>query len=103
MRFDVVALSDLAAALEQLPEPGASENEQPATRRVTRAQLPPVTTLRWTARRKATVVAAVSEGLLTHDEVYSRYQVSAEEFTLWQQVADLRAAGPRATGEVKPR
>jgi hypothetical protein len=98
MRFAVIALSTLVAALDRRPESAARENEQPAARSVAVTELPPVTTTRWTARRKAAVVAAASEGLLTHEEVYRRYHVSAEEFTSWQQRADRRDAhGLRAT------
>ncbi|MEY4982656.1 MAG: hypothetical protein RIR62_922 [Pseudomonadota bacterium] len=51
---------------------------------LSRADLPPPDTRRWVARRKALVVRAVRYGLLTEEEVLSRYALSAEEFALWQ-------------------
>ena len=42
--------------------------------------LPPSNTIRWVARRKAEVVAAVNGGLLTNDEACERYNLTIEEF-----------------------
>lgn len=50
--------------------------------------LPPPDTTRWVVRRKAEVVAAVNGGLLTIDEVCSRYRLSPEEFASWQRAID---------------
>ena len=50
--------------------------------------LPPPSTTRWVVRRKAEVVAAVNGGLLTVDEVCSRYNLTAEEFAGWQRAID---------------
>ena len=62
---------------------------------LTRADLPPVTTTRWIARRKAVVVRAVVHGLLTEEEALSRYGLSEEEFSLWRKaVADHRLRLP---------
>lgn len=47
-------------------------------------ELPPVTTKRWTIRRKAAVVAAVAAGEISREEVCRRYQISEEEFVAWQ-------------------
>lgn len=47
--------------------------------------LPPPSTTRWVARRKAEVVAAVHGGLLTIDEVCERYGLTLEEFASWQR------------------
>jgi len=55
--------------------------------------LPPPETTRWVVRRKAEVVAAVSGGLLTVDEVCDRYNLSIEEFASWQRAVD-RAGMP---------
>ena len=49
--------------------------------------LPPETT-RWVVRRKAEVVAAVNGGLLSVDEVCSRYGLTVEEFAGWQRAID---------------
>ena len=48
------------------------------------AELPPPTTKRWVARRKAAVVAAVHAGVITVEEACRRYQLSEEEFLAWQ-------------------
>ncbi len=50
--------------------------------------LPPPETRRWVVRRKAEVVAAVSGGLLTIDEVCERYTLTLEEFASWQRAVD---------------
>jgi len=48
-------------------------------------ELPPPG-VRWVIRRKAQVVAAVTSGVLTLDEVCKRYAVSKEEFESWQDL-----------------
>lgn len=50
--------------------------------------LPPRDTARWVIRRKAEVVAAVSGGLLTIDEVCVRDGLAVEEFASWQRAVD---------------
>jgi hypothetical protein len=50
--------------------------------------LPPPDTTRWVVRRTAEVVAAVNGGLLTIDEVCTRYSLSPEEFASWQRAID---------------
>lgn len=52
---------------------------------LSRADLPPPTTRRWVARRKAVVVRAVEHGLIARDEALERYDLSDEEFDSWQQ------------------
>jgi hypothetical protein len=47
--------------------------------------LPPASTRRWVARRKAEVVAAVHGGLLSLDEACERYALSVEEFSAWER------------------
>ena len=47
--------------------------------------LPPPNTLRWIARRKAAVVAAVRAGRITMEEVLRRYELTEEEFLSWQR------------------
>lgn len=49
-----------------------------------REALPPPETTRWVASRKAAVVAAVEAGALTEAEALRRYELSAEELTLWR-------------------
>lgn len=47
--------------------------------------LPKPDTVRWVARRKAEVVLAVSIGLLTTNEVCTRYNLSVEELNDWRR------------------
>ena len=49
------------------------------------ATLPPLTTTRWVASRKAAVVAAVRNGVLTMTEACRRYHLSPEEFAEWKR------------------
>jgi len=59
-------------------------------------QLPP--TKRWTARRKAEVLAAVRSGKITMEETMRRYQLTEEEFLVWQRAFETRGlAGLKAT------
>ncbi|MFN3990208.1 MAG: DUF1153 domain-containing protein [Erythrobacter sp.] len=55
---------------------------------LTLADLPPPETKRWVVRRKAEVVAAVTGGLLTLDEVLARYNLTLEEFASWQRAVE---------------
>lgn len=50
--------------------------------------LPPSNTTRWVVRRKAEVVAAVNGGLLSVDDVCTRYGLTVEEFAGWQRAID---------------
>ncbi|WP_308915154.1 DUF1153 domain-containing protein [Jannaschia sp. LMIT008] len=54
---------------------------------MTRADLPPVGTTRWVARRKAAVVRGVESGLISIDEAIDRYGLSAEEYGSWVDLA----------------
>ncbi|PWR03322.1 DUF1153 domain-containing protein [Meridianimarinicoccus roseus] len=55
---------------------------------LSRADLPPDTTVRWVASRKAVVVQAVKYGLLAEDEALSRYNLSEDEFASWCSAVD---------------
>ena len=60
--------------------------------------LPSADTVRWTIRRKVEIVTAVHDGLLTLDEAYDRYRLSAEEFLHWEQlIAAQGSRGLKAT------
>jgi hypothetical protein len=60
--------------------------------------LPPVNIRRWTVRRKAAVVTAVATGKITREEVFRRYQITAEEFLSWQRAYEsFGLPGLRAT------
>lgn len=50
--------------------------------------LPPRTTTRWVARRKAQVVVAVENGRISLAEAMERYCLSQEEFQSWQRALD---------------
>jgi transposase-like protein len=47
--------------------------------------LPPAGTRRWVARRKAAVVAAVRQGVISREEACRRYELSEEELSSWQR------------------
>jgi len=57
----------------------------PCGEELTLDALPPMDTPRWTIRRKADVVAAVTGGLLGFNEACVRYGLSIEELTNWQR------------------
>jgi hypothetical protein len=50
---------------------------------MTRADLPPASTQRWVASRKAAVVRGVLYGLITQSDAVSRSGLSEEEFLGW--------------------
>jgi hypothetical protein len=50
--------------------------------------LPPPNTKRWVASRKAAVVTAVSNGIITLEEACRRYRMSEEEFLAWQRALE---------------
>ncbi|MGR3722282.1 DUF1153 domain-containing protein [Abyssibius alkaniclasticus] len=51
---------------------------------LTRSDLPARDTTRWVAHRKAIVVQAVESALLTLEQACEMYDLSEEEFALWQ-------------------
>lgn len=71
---------------------------------LTRADLPPATTRRWVASRKAAVVRGVAYGLLTQEEAQDRYDISEEEFLMWvRAVSDHGEEALKATAVQKYR
>ncbi len=65
---------------------------------VTLEDLPPPDTKRWVIRRKAEVVAAVRNGVITLEDACERYTLSVEEFLSWQRAIDKHGLrGLRAT------
>ncbi len=60
----------------------------PLGEQLTLESLPPPSTTRWVVRRKAEVVAAVNGGLLSVDDVCTRYGLTVEEFASWQRAID---------------
>lgn len=71
--------------MSSAPQPGG---------RLELSDLPPPETRRWVARRKAQIVAAVRDGLLTFDDACRRYNISPEEFVSWERAIDRH--GPSA-------
>ncbi len=60
----------------------------PNGKTLTRADLPPVDTVRWVASRKAVVVKAVKFGLISRDDAIARYDLSEDEFDSWVAAVD---------------
>jgi hypothetical protein len=60
--------------------------------------LPPVDVKRWTIRRKAAVVTAVADGVLTREQACRRYKLTEEEFRGWEEAFEAHGLpGLRAT------
>ena len=77
---------------------GPRKVELPDGRVLTRADLPPVDTRRWVISRKAVVVSAVTHGLISREDALERYNLSEEEFLLWQSgVEKFGAEGLKVT------
>jgi len=55
---------------------------------ITVADLPSPGATRWVIRRKAEIVLAVHGGLLSLEDACRRYQLTAEEFSAWQQAIE---------------
>lgn len=71
---------------------------------MTRADLPPATTQRWVASRKAAVVRGVLYGLITQSEAQRTYGLSDEEFQGWlSAVAEHGEDALKATAVKKYR
>ncbi len=51
-------------------------------------ELPPADTKRWVVRRKAVVVSAVRNGIISLEDACRRYRISLEEFVAWQRAID---------------
>lgn len=56
---------------------------------MTRADLPPATTQRWVASRKAAVVRAVMSGLLKRDKALETYGLSDDELAEWETAVEM--------------
>jgi hypothetical protein len=62
------------------------------------ANLPPATTKRWVIHRKAQVVTAVRNGVLSLEDACSRYMLTVDEFAAWERAIDEHGlAGLRTT------
>lgn len=83
--------------MTEIPAP-ANSVIGPLGERLTVETLPPKDTIRWVARRKAQIVAAVNGGLLSLDEICDRYALTIEEYASWQRAFDTSGLpGLRAT------
>jgi len=66
---------------------------------MSRADLPPETTRRWVASRKAAVVKGVMHGLIGREEAIEKYSLSDEEFASWANaVSEYGEDALKATG-----
>ena len=73
-------------------------------RQLSRADLPPPETRRWVASRKAKVVAAIENKLITVEEACETYDLSEEELSSWRKMAkEHGTAGLRTTALRKYR
>ena len=78
--------------------PHSTSAINPDAVRLITANLPPTTTKRWVIRRKAQVVAAVHDGVLSLDEACSRYKLTVDEFVAWETSIERHGiAGLRTT------
>jgi len=80
----------------------STTNDQVKIVRISRekdlSHLPPPNTMRWVVRRKAQVVSAVRNGLLSFTDACQRYRLSEEEFQSWINLLDHHGVrGLRAT------
>jgi hypothetical protein len=59
---------------------------------LTKSDLPSRNTRRWVRRRKAEIVAAVRDGLISLEDACERCGLTIEEFSSWQRAVDSAAA-----------
>jgi hypothetical protein len=57
-------------------------------RRSEQLELPPPGTTHWGSRRKAAVVLAIREGLITREEAYEMNRLTPEELASWEEAFD---------------
>jgi transposase-like protein len=69
--------------------------------RMSVSDLPPPDTKRWVASRKAAVVAAVRERLLTAEQACERYGLSPEELDSWRIALDEHGVGALRTTRIQ--
>ncbi|MEJ5977932.1 DUF1153 domain-containing protein [Novosphingobium sp. PS1R-30] len=76
----------------------AAGNEVPVGELLALIGLPPCDTVRWTARRKAEIIAAVEAQLVTAEDACNWYGLSAEELDEWRRATERDGvAGLRVT------
>lgn len=64
---------------------------------MTRADLPPATTRRWVASRKAAIVKAVEHGLMSRESALETYGLSEDELNSWEQAVASHGEGALRT------
>ena len=65
------------------------------------ADLPPPSTTHWGIRKKAQVVAAVTEGLLSVEQACARYDLSLEEYVGWQRAVERHGLRGLRVAQIK--
>ena len=78
-------MKDFEDFLESHPEKHAGRIVHPDNGVQISFDLPAENTTRWTARRKAEVVAAVEAGMLSIPDACRRYRLSPEEYLEWER------------------
>ncbi len=74
------------------------ETRPPATGMGTATELPAADTKRWVISRKAQVLDAIRDGVLSRAEACARYNISEAELRLWERaVACAGVPGLRVT------
>lgn len=77
---------------------GRSETQSESARGETGTGLPPADTRRWVISRKAQVLDAIRDGVLSRAEACARYGISEAELRLWERaVACAGVPGLRVT------
>jgi len=66
---------------------GPRSVELPDGTHMSRADLPPASTRRWVASRKAAVVMGIAAGLISKEEACAQYDLSPEELDSWRRLA----------------
>jgi hypothetical protein len=65
--------------------------------------LPSPDTKRWVPKRKAEVVAAVEEGVLSLEEACKLYSLSSEEFLSWKEALERHGLAGLKRRHARPR
>lgn len=61
-------------------------------------ELPSTTTKRWVMNRKAQVIAAISNGIMSFEEACQRYNIAGDELKSWIRLINAHGVrGLRAT------
>jgi len=69
-------------------EAGQTSHGETSRPRVSLEELPPVETTHWVVGRKAIVVHAVMDNVISADDACARYGLSTEEFESWYRLVE---------------